>query len=238
MKIEPSGGKSEGKHQGSAIIDTVGRGSQRREKWRSGLGKGLETGQPGRGYNRGRNESATPTSHPSRRVPGENCEANFSTKHAPPGKNPWFPGADAHTRRPGGDCSAQTKGPGPTYPLNRGNCLVQVKQSLRSPAEFRRVFRGGNSVKTPHLVVHIARSSTNERGRYGLVVSRKVGGAVVRNRLRRQLRAAIAAAGGWRGGFDAVVVFKGTPPVKTGTLAEEIRKIFDGSGAPGRGALR
>lgn len=52
-------GKIEGKHQGSAIIASVCRGSQRREKSRRGARKASRTTRGRAGYNRGRT-AATP----------------------------------------------------------------------------------------------------------------------------------------------------------------------------------
>lgn len=97
------------------------------------------------------------------------------------------------------------------------------------------MFREGEVVRTPHLVGHVVVSNGHAPGRFGLVVSRKVGGAVVRNRVRRQLRAAIAGPGGLRNGAEAVFVFRGRPPVKTALLAEEVWKILGGVTAKGVG---
>lgn len=60
---------------------------------------------------------------------------------------------------------------------------------LTRDAEFQRVKREGNSVRSGHLTLAFLRGA--EQGvpaRAGFVTSRRVGGAVVRNRTRRRLR--------------------------------------------------
>jgi ribonuclease P protein component len=86
-------------------------------------------------------------------------------------------------------------------------------------------------VSTPHLVVHTTRRADNGAGRYGLVVSKKVGGAVVRNRARRQTRAAIELAGGIPPGVDSVIVVKPGSTLKVQELSRQIWKIMEGMGA-------
>lgn len=63
-------------------------------------------------------------------------------------------------------------------------------------------------------------------GRYGLVVSKKVGGAVQRNQARRRLRAAIELAGGIPRGMDAVVVVKPNGPVRVKDTAADIVAVI------------
>lgn len=61
----------------------------------------------------------------------------------------------------------------------------RIKQNY----EFRRLYRRGNSVATPYLVVY-AMKTRRKVNRIGLTVTPKLGGAVVRNRIKRLLREA------------------------------------------------
>ena len=83
---------------------------------------------------------------------------------------------------------------------------------LSRSAEFDRVFRHGRSHAGRDLVLYVFPrgddgSAASDAPRLGLSVSRKVGGAVERNRVKRVLRVACAGAGGrLRAGRDAVVI--------------------------------
>jgi len=97
---------------------------------------------------------------------------------------------------------------------------------LSRSAEFERVYRQGRSTANRHLVLYAFPNRTSERPRLGLSVSRKVGGAVERNRVKRLLREAFAhAEPDLKDGQDVVVVAR--PPV--GELAE--REGLAGVGA-------
>lgn len=78
---------------------------------------------------------------------------------------------------------------------------------LSRSAEFERVYRQGRSTANRYLVLYSFPNSSAERPRLGLSVSRKVGGAVERNRVKRMLREAFARAeGDLRAGQDLVLV--------------------------------
>lgn len=63
---------------------------------------------------------------------------------------------------------------------------------LSRSAEFERVYRQGRSSANRHLVLYAFPNPAATRPRLGLSVSRKVGGAVVRNHVKRLLREAFA----------------------------------------------
>jgi ribonuclease P protein component len=69
------------------------------------------------------------------------------------------------------------------------------------------VYRQGRSVSNRHLVLYSFPNDSGERPRLGLSVSRKVGGAVERNHVKRLLREAFDAVQlELSGGHDVVVV--------------------------------
>jgi len=78
---------------------------------------------------------------------------------------------------------------------------------LSRSAEFERVYRQGRSVSNRHLVLYSFPNEAVERPRLGLSVSRKVGGAVERNHVKRLLREAFEGVeGSLSAGHDVVVV--------------------------------
>ncbi len=78
---------------------------------------------------------------------------------------------------------------------------------LSRSADFDRVFRQGRSHAGRELVLYVFPRRAEGPPRLGLSVSRKVGGAVERNRVKRMLREAFAVEGArLPPGTDAVVV--------------------------------
>lgn len=88
---------------------------------------------------------------------------------------------------------------------------------LSRSAEFERVYRQGRSVANRHLVLYTFPNASTQRPRLGLSVSRKVGGAVERNKVKRLLREAFShAENELLAGQDVVVVARPS----AGELAE------------------
>jgi ribonuclease P protein component len=95
----------------------------------------------------------------------------------------------------------------------RGSSRARLSRS----AEFERVYRQGRSTANRHLVLYSFPNASTQAPRLGLSVSRKVGGAVARNRVKRLLREAFAQhEQELSPGQDVVVVAR--PPA--GELAE------------------
>lgn len=65
--------------------------------------------------------------------------------------------------------------------------LLERRNRVTSPSEFKSIIRTGGKVVCPHFVCY--RVEANE-AKFGIVVSKKNGNAVIRNRIRRRARAA------------------------------------------------
>jgi ribonuclease P protein component len=66
--------------------------------------------------------------------------------------------------------------------------VLSAEHRLRSSREFSQVVRRGLRAGRPSLVAHLLLTGTAEPPRAGLVVSKAVGGSVVRHRVARRLR--------------------------------------------------
>lgn len=107
---------------------------------------------------------------------------------------------------------------------------------LRKRPDFLRVQRRGRRVKAQHLVACWTASTTDRSpdrsARFGLTVSRKVGPAVVRNRVKRWLREAIRRHP--RRPTQHDVVFIALPSAATAGLRRlqaDVDRAFDRIGA-------
>ncbi len=69
-------------------------------------------------------------------------------------------------------------------------CGFTKRERLSRDREFRRIFREGKSFPSQNLIIYIYKRIPEEdkEVRLGLVVSRKLGMAVKRNKLKRRLR--------------------------------------------------
>lgn len=88
--------------------------------------------------------------------------------------------------------------------------MTSRRSRLSRSSEFQRVYRRGGSTASRFLVLYSFRRAADaddDGPRLGLSVSKKLGGAVVRNRVKRLLRAAFAEhADGLSQEYDVVMI--------------------------------
>jgi ribonuclease P protein component len=87
--------------------------------------------------------------------------------------------------------------------------MMKRRHRLSRSRDFDAVYRHGRSTATRYLVLYsFPREDADGEGpRLGLAVSRQLGGAVERNRLKRRLRAAFEeVSGGLPSGNDYVLI--------------------------------
>jgi ribonuclease P protein component len=87
--------------------------------------------------------------------------------------------------------------------MNSGGSIQQERR-LRRREDFQRVMANGRSRADVLLVLKVCQG-TGTLSRVGLVTSKKVGGAVERNRVRRRLREIIRPIS-LRSGIDLVII--------------------------------
>jgi ribonuclease P protein component len=126
-----------------------------------------------------------------------------------------------------------------------GSTARQSKRGrLSRSAEFDRVFRQGRSQGNRVLVLYVFPRAEEGEQRMGVSVSRRVGGAVDRNRVKRLLREAFTQeADALPDGLDVVVVARPEARVVAerdglegirGALAELIARVRERAGRDGR----
>lgn len=67
---------------------------------------------------------------------------------------------------------------------------MNKRQRIKKDQEFQEVFKKGKSFANRQFVVYCYQKELQEQFRIGLSVSKKVGNAVVRNRIKRYIRQA------------------------------------------------
>jgi len=95
---------------------------------------------------------------------------------------------------------------------------------LKKNEHFQAVFQKGSSAANKQFIVYTSRQEGQAAFRVGISVSKKIGIAVTRNRVKRLIRAAIAQLEDViQPGLDLVVIAR--PGVETMTLNEIVQSL-------------
>lgn len=68
--------------------------------------------------------------------------------------------------------------------------MLNKKYRINKPEDYNYIYKNGKKIPGKYIIVFIASNNLNYN-RFGIVSSKKVGNAVIRNRARRQMRAII-----------------------------------------------
>jgi ribonuclease P protein component len=118
-------------------------------------------------------------------------EADLPAQRAPAEAQAWLPRSYGDPRGSRDPEAPASQGPQAALRLSPGDSAthVQRRHRLSRSRDFDAVYRHGRSVSTRYLVLYwFPRELTDGEPRLGLAVPRSTGGAVVRNRVKRQLR--------------------------------------------------
>lgn len=96
--------------------------------------------------------------------------------------------------------------------------------------DYRHVVRRGRRCAGAHTVTHVAARSGDDV-RFGFIVAKSVGNAVVRNTVRRRLKAVCAPlVGGLSAGSDVVIrALPASASADFGTLRAEVERCLERS---------
>jgi ribonuclease P protein component len=105
---------------------------------------------------------------------------------------------------------------------------MQKQYRLSSKQDFAAVYRTGKSAANYQLVLYYKKNPAEPHFRVGISASRKIGGAVVRNRIRRRLKEIFRLlADEIKEGYDIVVIVrKAAVDLDHAALVRSVRHVL------------
>lgn len=95
-----------------------------------------------------------------------------------------------------------------------------VKNRIKKHSEFQKVIAEGELVRTNFFTVYTLKNNLGY-SRFGISVPKKTGTAVVRNKVKRQIRACIAALSNYESSVDTVLIVRKSYDVNKFILIKE-----------------
>ena len=162
-------------------------------------------------------------------------EANVPAQEAPSRQGARLPRTHADAGRPAGDCRSAGTRSEATDGLTPGRGSNSPRLVMLSrPQDFAAVQGSGTSRSNPLLSARFLRTDL-ETTRFGLSTGRKLGGAVVRNRVRRRLREALRVmAPSFQPGWDVLIIARpAIVEADHATLVGALRRLLHRGGVIG-----
>jgi ribonuclease P protein component len=159
-------------------------------------------------------------------------EADVPAQEASPRQGAWVPRPDEELRRSSDARSATRPGPQEALGLSPDRGVDRPRLvMLTRPSDFAALQRDGTS-RGSALVSVRARRTELPVARFGISTSKRIGGAVVRNRIRRRIREILRAdAARLQPGWDVLIVARPQSAlVDHGALAASVDALLVRSG--------
>ncbi len=103
---------------------------------------------------------------------------------------------------------------------------MDKERKIRKNSEYKRIFSRARWISSKWITIHYL-AGESKQSRWGIVVSKKIGGAVVRNRIRRQIREICQVLDPFLvGKLDLVIVARrGIQKINYWELLKDVEKI-------------
>ena len=102
---------------------------------------------------------------------------------------------------------------------------MKKKNILKESKDFNRIINNNRPIKYSDFIIYIERTETNDY-KFGFSVGKKIGNAVVRNKIRRQLKE-IVSKKDYQNNFNCIIIVgRGILKRNFQEMYENLHKIF------------